>query len=250
MTTDNNPSTPLGPWTDEDFEATVAQYGGVIANINFPAEDRFVDAVAKLLLRRKVEADNSGESDDTDIAVFVLEPHPPESLRHAEWVPMFNNGLTMVTGRLWFTAAAVVSARYVELPPGASDGQRFSYVADELKLGLLPTLIFDPRTASPQLRWYPNGLTEPDKVELKPLGGDVTPDDVFDVIDRLYERCLVTPIGLPTSVNLWGDSSITVLSRMLKLWFNYTWKSVLPLLSLSALFGTSRLKRQAERTSR
>lgn len=206
MATNDYSESELGPWTGDNFEATAAQYGAITADADFPDEDRFVDKVAKLLLRRKAEADNAGESDDGDIAIFVLEPKPPESLSDAERVPMFDNGLTMVTGRLWFTPPAVVMAHYVDLPHGANDDTRFSFVADELDLGSLPTLLFDPRTSSPELRWYPNGLSEPDNVELKPLGGDVTPDEVFEVIDRLHAKCFITPSGLPTSVNFWNDS--------------------------------------------
>ena len=119
---------------------------------------------------------------------------------------MVDNGRTMVVGRLWFTAAAVVSAHYVELPNDTDDDGRFSYVANDLDLGSQPTLIFDPRTVSPLLRWYPEGLSQPDNVELKPLAGDVNPNDVFDAIDLLYQECFVTPISLPQGINLWCEA--------------------------------------------
>ena len=116
---------------------------------------------------------------------------------------MLDNGHTKVVGRLWFTSAAVVSAYSVELPQDSSDDRRFSFVTDELDLGSHPTLIFDPRTVSPQLRWYAAGLSQPDKVELKPLEGDVSPEAVYEAIEQLYQECFVTPSGLPQGVNLW-----------------------------------------------
>ena len=50
---------------------------------------------------------------------------------------------------------------------------------------------------SPELRWYPDGLGEPDNVEVKPLMGDVNAGDVAAAIDKLYLDCLVTPVSLP-----------------------------------------------------
>ena len=205
VATDSNAG--LGTWADGNFEATVSQYGGIGANADVPDEIRFMAGVAQLLQRRKAESNARGELSDDDIAIFVLKPVPPNSVAHALRVPMLDNGLTMVGGRLWFTAAAVVSAHYVELPQDSKDADRFSYVVDQLNLGSQPTLIFDPRTSSPQLRWYPKGLGNPDIVELKPLTGDVSPEAVYETIDRLYMHCLVTPTSLPYGGNLWNDAA-------------------------------------------
>ena len=119
---------------------------------------------------------------------------------------MFDNGLTKVNGRLWFTAASVVSGYYVDLPQG-TDSERFSYVADQLDLGTQPTLLFEPRTLSPELRWYPEGLGQPDTRDLLPLEGVVRPGDVLSAIDQVYEQCFIVPGGLPQGVSLWNDAS-------------------------------------------
>lgn len=198
--------TELGRWSDEDFESTVSLYGGVGADADVPDESRFVAGVVQLLRKRTAELQATCQGDENDIAIFILKSGPPETISSAKRVPMVDNGLTMVVGRLWFTAAPVVSAHYVELPQGTDDEGRFSYVTNELDLGSRPTLIFDPRTATPELRWYPNGLGQPDSVELKPLAGDVGPDDVFEAINELYQECLVTPDSLPHGVNLWKDA--------------------------------------------
>ena len=206
MANDSDNSTILGRWADGDFMGTVSQHGGVGFDADLTDENRFVVGVVQLLRRRQAEMKARGESRDADIAIFVLQPTPPNSAPNAQRVPMVDNGLTMVAGRLWFTAAPVVSAHYVELPLANDDG-RFSYVTDQLNLASQPTLIFDPRTALAQLRWYPKGLGQPNNVELKLLEGAVEPEDVLEAIDRLYNECFVTPSGLPQGINLWANAS-------------------------------------------
>ena len=206
METDNDNRTTLGSWAGGDFATTVSQNRGVGVDADLPDENRFVAGVVQLLRRRSAELDRRGESDDVDIAIFILKPRPPDSIADAEREPMIDNGLTRVNGRLWFTAAPVISAHYVDLPDDSDDG-RFSYVVDEHDVGSQPALIFDPRTVRPQLRWYPEGLDQPTNMELKPLEGSVNPGDVFSAINQVYNQCFITPGGLPQGVSLWEDPS-------------------------------------------
>ena len=198
--------TELGRWALEDFESTISLYGGVGSDTDIPDEHRFVAGVVQLLRRRAAELEAQGLNEDNDIAIFVLKPQPPDSILDSKRVPMIDNGLTMVVGRLWLTSAPVISAHYIELPEDTNDDKRFSYVADRLKLGSQPTLIFDPRTAIPELRWYPEGLGHPDNRVLKHLAGEVSPEDVFFAIDELYRECFITPDSLPQGVNLWKNA--------------------------------------------
>ena len=153
------------------------------------------------------QLEESDEEETGDVAIFVLNPGPPASLPNAPREPMIDNGLTMVVGRLWFTAASVASAHYVDLPQNASDDDLFSFVTDEHSLGSRPALFFDRRTPSPELRWYPDGLRDPNNVDVKPLVGDVSADEVFAAIDRLHRECLVTPISLPLGGTLWKNAA-------------------------------------------
>ena len=148
-----------------------------------------------------------GESDAKEIAIFLLEPNPPESVGNAPRVPMLDNGLTTLVGRLWFTAASVVSARYVDLPQDSDDEARVSFVSDQLSLGSTPALIFDPRPTNPELRWYPEGLGNLNMVETKPLSGAVSRSEVFDVIGTLHRQILITPNSMPPAGRLWESSS-------------------------------------------
>ena len=223
MVNDSETAPSLGEWGDGGFDETVSQHGGTGFGADLPDENRFVFGVAQLLRRRRAEAEARGESDPSDIAVFVLQPRPPESVQGVQRVPMVDNGLTSVSGRLWFASAAVASAHFIELPGDTDDG-RFTYVAEELGLGEQPTLIYDPRPSSPQLRWYSQGLNQPNNVESKQIEGDVEPADVFEAIHKLYCECLATPSGLPSGGNLWqnvrrhhaGDKAEALIQSILK----------------------------------
>ncbi len=199
-------SASLGSWEDGDFRRTVTIHGGVGADAGLPEHNRFVTGVAKLVLQRVAQAEKHEQMDEPDLAIFVLSPSPPPGTEAtAKRVPMLDNGLTPVVGRLWFTTAAVTSAHYVDLPPGDDDAH-FSYVDKELGLGSERVVIFDPRATATCLRYYPEGLGKPETVECIPLVGEVTQEDVFKAMDRLYEECFVTPMGLPQPVNLWENA--------------------------------------------
>ena len=172
-----------------------------------PMRPRFLTGVVQILRRRVAESEAKGESDENDIAIFVLQPDPPEDIPNSLRVPMLDNGLTVVVGRLWVTAPAAISARYVDLPQDTNDDGRFSYVTKELALGSRPTLVFDPRTKSPELRWYREGLGNPDRVEVMPLRGGVSPNDIFDAIDWIYKTSFITPAAMSPPSLLWTSAS-------------------------------------------
>ncbi len=207
MGQNNDTFAELGTWEDGDFETTLSEHTGIGSDAGVPHEIRFVAGVVRLLLRRIAELEAKAKSDDEDIAIFVLKPKPPDSVANAEPEPMVDNGRTKLIGRLWFAAAPVAAAHYVDLPENTNDSGRITYVADSLDLGSLPALIFDPRPMTPQLRWYPRGLNDLNNVEVKPLRGEVTLSDVCATIDALYRQCMVTPISMPQGGSLWSDAS-------------------------------------------
>ena len=207
MVSGNDSGATLGGWADEDFKTTVSQFGGIGAHADVPDEARFVASVARLLRRRTAAPEPDGESDSDPIAIFILKPNPPNSVLSPGWEPMLDEGLIRVGGRLWFTAAPVVSAHYVDLPQYTNNTELFSYVTDELKVGELPTIVFSLRTATSQFRWYPDGLSFPDNVDIKPLAGDVSPDEVFEAIARLHSDFFITPGSMPQGGRLWRNAS-------------------------------------------
>ena len=202
----------LGSWSDDDLIPTVLEHSGVGAHAGLPDEVRFVACVARLVRRRLAEVELRGESDPPDIAIFVLGT-APNGLSTASWVPMLDTGGTALGGKVWITGPPVAAAHYVKLPDHG-DASRFSYVVDVLGLGANPAVIFDTRLASPQLRWYPKGLAQPSNCESKPLQVTVTANRAFQVIERVYRQCLVTPVASSSVGSPWQDASCWIPKKL------------------------------------
>ena len=203
MAIDNGMSYELGTWSGEDYEGTVSRFRGIGAEAGLPERDRFLVCVAQLLLRRMAKSKAEGKSDVEDVAIFILTPSLPDTVSDAEWVPRIDDGSTMVSGRLWLAPAAVISAHFVELPQFEDEEDRKSYIADVLNLGLKPALVFDPRPGYTLLTWFPEGLDSPSQAQEKSLADEVSPDEVFKAIDKLYEQMLKTPGSMPSGGNMW-----------------------------------------------
>jgi hypothetical protein len=199
-------SKDLGPWAGDDFEKTVRTTSAVGVDSGLPDDVRFIAGVAKLIRRRIAEAGD--KIDPPRPAVFLLEPtartYRPDIA--PERVPMLDNGLTAVSGRLWFVSPVVVVGSYVELED-CSDDELFRIVTDELQLGDVPAVVFDPRTKAREIRFYQNGLGDPETREVSSVSStDVSLESIFETIDRIYEKGLVTPDAQKRAGKLWKDN--------------------------------------------
>ncbi len=207
MAAEGDETKSLGSWTGADFAGTARANFGIGADADLPSDVRFLAGVAKLIRRRMAE--NGAETDPARPAVFLLEPnarpHKPEAL--PKRVPMLDNGLTSVTGRLWFVSPVVVSGKYIELEE-ADDDALFAIVTDTLALGQVPAIVFDPRTTVPTVRFYPSGLSDPEKCNAVVISGtDVSLQQIYEAIDKVYQHCLVTPEAQARAGKLWVDGS-------------------------------------------
>lgn len=195
----------LGAWQGADLSGTASRNTGVGVDAGLPPKTRFLSGVAKLVRRRK--ATTGADSDPVRPAIFLLEPAAAMDKlgRVTKRVPMLDNGLTALGGRLWFVNAGVFSGHYVELED-VEDDALFNIVTGELKLDKVATIVFDPRTRIPSVRYYPNGLGEPDAVELLDVvGAEVTLTRIFEVIGQVYQTCLITPEAQARAGKLWKD---------------------------------------------
>jgi len=196
----------LGPWSEADLAGTARTFIGLGADADLPAYVRFLSAVAKLLRRRRVQPSSS--TDEAKPAVFLLEPTARALGEQSPIrVPMLNNGLTPINGRLWFVSQVVVAGSFVDLDD-LDDDAIFAAVTDILELGDAPAVLFDPRSNPPEARFYANGLANPEEYVSLDLGlTPVSLDRVFAAIDRVHETCLVTPEAQVTSGNLWAENT-------------------------------------------
>jgi len=200
-------TTNLGAWEGDNLQSTALPNAGIGADAGLPPETRFLSNVAKLVRRRK--ATQGAESDPMRPAVFLLASttrvHNLGGV--AKRVPMLDNALEVLSGRLWSVNEGVFSGHYVDLEELDDDGL-FKLVADELKLGSVPAIIFDPRTTPASVRYYQDGLQSPDTVELLSVtGAKVNLDQIFKVIGQVHRKCLITPEAQARASKLWKDPS-------------------------------------------
>ncbi|MBG6087866.1 hypothetical protein [Actinomadura viridis] len=189
------------------MEETLQEHGGVGADADLQDEIRFVVGVARLL-RKRVER---GELDQTGLlpAVFLLHPESPDLNveRKVKRSPMLDNGLQEISNRVWFVNQVANDGTAIQLSEEDDDETIFELVVEELSLGDLPAVIFEPRTDVPEARYYPEGLSKtqncrPLRIDAKPL----SLKEIFEVIDRLYHQQLCTPDVQGRAGKLWEKS--------------------------------------------
>ena len=202
----NENSDLLGAWEGSDLTETVHTNIGIGSDTDLPEHVRFIAGVAKLIRRRM--AKEGADTDPVRPAVFLLEPNAstndPENM--PKRVPMLDNGLTVIAGRLWFVSPIVVMGKYIDLKTDDDDAL-FSMVTEGLSLGDVPAIVFDPRTEPPSVRFYPDGLADAENRDTIDLTREVSLQQIFEAIDRVYENCLITPEGQGQAGKLWADGA-------------------------------------------
>lgn len=202
MSGDLNGLDQLGTWATDDLAATARANVGVGADADLPQEVRFVAGVAKLLRRRL--AKEGANADPARPAIFLLEPTPRTNNLDAKpkRVPMLDNGLTPIAGRLWFVSPVVVAGNYIDLDKD-DDDELFGIVTDILQLGDVPAIVFDPRTKPATVRFYPAGLSNVENYNPVGLSVEVTLQRIYEAIDHVYKNCLITPEAQARAGKLW-----------------------------------------------
>lgn len=192
----------FGPWTHDDLVATARSHTGIGADQELPSSLRFRRNVAKLLKRRHSAEDARRDS----LAVFILSPHPSNRVTHAR-IPMLDNGRTEVVGRIWFVNEAVRTGYYIEDIPD-DDALLFDTICAQIGLGKSPTIVFDPRLSTPEIRFYPDGLSNEDTCIVHALSDtEVSPDSIDRVVKRIYESSFITPDAeVSGAPSVWRDS--------------------------------------------
>ena len=195
----------LGPWADADLAKTARMDVGTGIDEGLPPVVRFVSNVAKLIRRRIAQP--KADQDPNRPGIFLFQPFPPEldSSAMPKRIPMLDNGLTPVTGRIWFVGAVPASGRYIDLE-ATDDDAMFTSITDDIGQGAVPTIIFDPRPPVPEARYYPKGLDELDLYEsISVTSADVTLDRVFEAIEGTYNDDMITPEQQTKPGRLWHN---------------------------------------------
>lgn len=192
----------LDPWAGADLVTTARSHTGIGADQELPASVRFRRNVAKLLKRRHSAEDARRDS----LAVFVLSPRRPDLVTHSR-IPMLDNGRTEVAGRIWFVNEAVRTGHYIE-DISDDDALVFDTICTQIGLGDSPTIVFDPRLTTPEIRFYPDGLSNEDTCIVHAISDtEVSPDSINRVVERIYESSLITPDAeVSGASSVWQDS--------------------------------------------
>lgn len=191
-------------WSDDQLLDTATRYGGAGDDANQPEDVRFLRGVAKVVKRRLKTDDLTDQP-----AVFLLNPTVPDDLDVAfDLFPMLDNGRTSITGRLWFVSPVVISGQCTPLDC-QSDAAMFQIVVETYALGDVPAVIYDPRVSPPEVRYYPDGLGQPNTCHVtRVISGDIDLPAVLEVVERVYLRQLITPDAQSQRGKLWKNRSL------------------------------------------
>lgn len=168
-------------------------------------EIRFVRGVQRALRKRLVAQDEAPSG--RTLAVFLMSALPGGELFSAPVrKPLLDSGRYSFEGAIWLVAPTVLSGTMLTYPDELEDEELFSLVCDNLELGSVPAVLYDP--GDPDLHFYPNGLDDAETVETVKLQRSV-PNlaDVKDVIDRIHQYKLVSPSAQDQVLSVWANKA-------------------------------------------
>ena len=193
----------LGAWSSDEFKVTVLANSVAGADAGLPLEVRFVSSIAKLVRLR--QAQSGTNADPMRLGIFLLQPQVPTTATAAKREPMLNNGLTALTGRLWFVNAVASMGHFIDLASDDNDTV-FKFITDEIKAGETPTIVVDPRPITWDIRFYEKGLSNAEEYSSITISeGTLTLAEVFAAIEHIYRKRLVTPDAQLKAGKLWEN---------------------------------------------
>lgn len=195
----------LGLWKDDDLSAMISRSTGNRYYQKYPVEVQFKHSVSKVLAMRKAK-------DKTALcsapSLFVLGTVPENVSVVPKREPTFSRGDVNVAGKVWFGAPAMNSCNGFTIPPEADSDKIFTFVSETLDSGSWPAIYFDGSTDNFTLRFYPEGIDNPDKCNDIPLGGaHINEATLKRVLDRIHERAIITPTASMASGELWKEGA-------------------------------------------
>jgi hypothetical protein len=192
-----------GGWEDEDLRQTATANFGLGNDSGLPDAVRFLVGVARAIRNRHQQA---GAGTEQDPAIFFHLPNGPSTIdaKTLKRQPMLDNGLTQLGGSFWFVGPPVCGALGLPVSDWSDDGAVFGKAVDELGLGDVQAVFFDPRGKTHALRHYPKGLAKPDVVTVSAFAGEnMDLERVIEIVDEATTTHLAGPAG---GANLWADA--------------------------------------------
>ena len=199
---DSEAAAALGLWGDADLEGTAGSYSGDGADDDIERVRRFSRHVCQLALQRWTQHRTAMRRDA--IAIFLLRPAAPEAVSTVR-EPMLGDGGVEVCGKIWFVNVTAQSGRGLAVEP-ETDGRMFEMV-EQLALGHVPAVVFNPTVAAPVARIYARGLREETEfVRVTIAEREVNVTSIRQTIDTMYEKQLATPDMQVDGASMWVNA--------------------------------------------
>ncbi|CAB1058849.1 hypothetical protein D1BOALGB6SA_3607 [Olavius sp. associated proteobacterium Delta 1] len=194
----------LGGWSQDDLRSTLQEFSNVGSDFDIDETIRFIRGVVNVV--RKRERIDEGNTDPRKLSVFLLAPDA-YAQGDLPREPMIDSGMTVLAGKIWFVNAPVIAGKMKPIITDVAD-EIFRIVTDEINVGEVPAVVVDPRPPVTEVRYYHNGMRLPDdRISLRIDCSDITIQEICDIINRVYNQCLITPDAQPEGNKLWKNSS-------------------------------------------
>lgn len=198
-----------GAWSNDDFSKTVQN---ALALIPTEAALRYETVrasrkLAEAIKRRSLSADFKND-DEGPVVVLISENSRMIGKKlGANRAPEISDGSRRLMGRLLIAPSNLGSSYFLELP-SQDIGNVFDWIEDELDLGSLPTIVFNPKSVVPEIRVYENGVTDTDSFCLYPLYFEgLDENQVRRLLDKFWETVVVAPGKPRRCQKLWVDAA-------------------------------------------
>ena len=197
---------PLGGANDDDILAVSINRFGEGPELDAPEIGIAIEAISKAIGCRI--RNSASVADPESLAVFLISDQArsvSETLgAHRE--PIVDNGSMRLVGRLWVASPAFHAGYWLSLNAIDAAGI-FKEVADH-GLDSSAAVVFDPNATDLELRFYPNGVADPECVQSFLIAEQSFTLDALDrVLRRFHETSIITPDAAMREQNPWKSSS-------------------------------------------
>lgn len=199
-------ASPLGGVSADEIAAVAAAEFGKYSELDASQASIAIEALAKALAARMRH--QAWPSDSKVLAVFLVTDRARDLGRQiaASQEPIIDNGSKVFNGRLWVASYGFKSG--YSLPFASSTDAEIFNEVDKLKLGSHPAFVFDPNATDPELRYYPEGLAEPERVQRIVIAqSNFTLEALDKVLKRFHESNIVTPDAAVAEQTPWTDAA-------------------------------------------
>jgi hypothetical protein len=199
-------SNPLGGATSEDIAQVAADAFGRDPELDATESMIAIEGLARIVVARMEHG--GWQADPKSLAIFIVTDRPRDLAEtlNAVHEPILDNGTVILTGKLWIVSPSMVSGYYVGLSANGA-GPAFAEVRAK-GLEKLRAVIFDPAAVQPELRHYPQGLEEDERVQKILIAGKTfTTEALINALALFHESSIITPDAAGPPMSPWRDGS-------------------------------------------